>query len=382
MEDFCRTCGKTVNAEGCIDIFSPLGRRLLQCVRTITNCWVQNVAGFPIYICEDCQTLLKKVSSFRKRCTKIEAFLSKRKSKLIASDCTSAAKVHDSKIVDPLRIEEDQEIVSYDIKKEATGERSNQIEDNLHDQHQQEVIEQLSECNYDAHPDSDGYAGLSFDVDIQEPAAHTLVANNAQKEPENIFKSQSSIGTSNSGIKSVSRKYTMRVGKRTMYIKLTDEKQPKRIVDPQRQWSGARPCICEHCGRQFKDASNLNMHLLRHTGTKNYECKQCNEKCYTLHLLRRHQLKHTEGPYECTFCGLQYSTNRSRVRHEREACKKGRAPQSKTEVIKRGERTFHCDVCDLWFLRAGNLAQHLSSSNHVANERRKNKKCQLKQSNP
>ncbi|XP_034484987.1 zinc finger protein 436 [Drosophila innubila] len=374
MEDFCRTCGKTVNAESCINIFSPIGRRLLHCIRTITNCWVQNVVGYPIYICGECQTLLKKVSSFRKRCTKIEAFLSKRKSKLTSNDVNLAATAQDAKIVDPLRIEE-QEPVTYDIKEETTGESFNQIEDELYDPHQDD-IEQISECNYDAQPDSDEYAGLSYDVDMQEPPALTAVADIAQKTPEDIPKTQSS-----TGVKPVSRKYTMRVGKRTMYIKLTDEQQPKRIVDPQRQWSGARPCICEHCGRQFKDASNLNMHLLRHTGTKNYECKQCNEKCYTLHLLRRHQLKHTEGPYECTFCGLQYSTNSSRVRHEREACKKGRAPQSKTELIKRGERTFHCDVCDLWFLRAGNLAQHLSSSNHIANQRRKNKKCQLKQKN-
>lgn len=274
---------------------------------------MENVPGFPIYICEECQTLLKKVSSFRKRCTKIESFLSKRKLKLSSNDATSAAKARDAKVVDPLRIE-GQELVTNDIKEESTGEHDNEIEDELYDPHQNS-IQQISECNYDAQPESDEYVGLSFDVDIQGPPTLTEVANTVQNVSKNISKCQSNTGTS--CIKPVSRKYTMRVGKRTMYIKLTDEKQPKRIVDPQRQWSGARPCICEHCGRQFKDASNLNMHLLRHTGTKNYECKQCNEKCYTLHLLRRHQLKHTEGPYECTFCGLQYSTNSSRVRHER-----------------------------------------------------------------
>ncbi|KAH8359802.1 hypothetical protein KR093_008914 [Drosophila rubida] len=350
MESFCRACGKTVTAESCVILFSPQGRRLLHLLRTISNCWVENVAGFPIYMCTDCQSLLKKIGSFRKRCAKIEAFLSRRKNKLSSTDGISPAILNEAtKAADPLRIEEE----LLNIKEEEPP------------------MEHYDENEERHQTDSDDYDGasLSFDEAMQEEVVDISATDKTQSKPETC------VGRS----KLETRKYTMRVGKRTMYIKLTDEQQPKRIVDRERQWASARPCICEHCGRQFKDGSNLNVHLLRHTGTKNYECKQCNEKCYTLHLLRRHQLKHTEGPYECTFCGLQYSTNSSRVRHEREACKKGRAPQSKTEVIKRGERTFHCDVCDLWFLRAGNLTQHMNSSNHIANERRKNKKFQLKQ---
>ncbi|XP_030563835.1 zinc finger protein 436 [Drosophila novamexicana] len=371
MEDFCRTCGKTVNAESCINIFSPMGRRLLHCVRTITNCWLENVAGFPIYMCEDCQTLVKKVNSFRKRCSKIEAFLVKRKAKLSTNNISPATS-DQAKISDPLRIEE-----PVDIKLEPTSAQQQQIDDDV-DYQLQEDFEETSESYYGDQPDSDGYADISFDEDIEEPPSDASPHAATQAEPELHPKSPAHIDPHRKS-KMGSRKYTMRVGKRTMYIKLTNDKQPKRIVDRERQWASARPCICEHCGRQFKDGSNLNVHLLRHTGTKNYECPECNEKCYTLHLLRRHQLKHTEGPYECTFCGLQYSTNSSRVRHEREACKKGRAPQSKTELIKRGERTFHCDVCDLWFLRAGNLTQHINSSNHIANARIKNKKSQLQQ---
>ncbi|KAH8409776.1 hypothetical protein KR222_007140 [Zaprionus bogoriensis] len=364
MREFCRSCGKLADLESAINIFSARGRHLLHSLRTITNCWVENVAGFPVYMCADCQCLLKKIKSFRKRCARIEAFLSKRKSKLRSPQAhTQPAALEQLKISDPLRIEEP-ELVAPNIKVEPTAEQHNQLE------------EQLSDECYEDQADSESYAELPMDVDVKQQAVDTTVAHDAagsmQPAPEQ--------GTFDAKFNELgSRKYTMRVGKRTMYIKLTDEKQPKRIVDRERQWASARPCICEHCGRQFKDSSNLNVHLLRHTGTKNYECTECNEKCYTLHLLRRHQLKHTEGPYECTFCGLQYSTNSSRVRHEREACKKGRAPQSKTDVIKRGERTFHCAICDLWFLRAGNLTQHMNSSNHIANERRKKRKFQLKE---
>jgi len=276
---------------------------------------VENVAGFPIYICEDCQALVKKMMSFRKLCSKIEAYLCKRKTKLSSNHDNLDGKANAPKSDDPLGIEEQDDLVTYDIKVEPY----HQIEEKVYqDQEHEDIIEVVSDCNYDEQQESDMFADLLYDDEIQEaPTDTTSVADIVQEKPEEIAKSPSKETPKVRNNKSSSRKYTMRVGKRTMYIRMTDDKQPKRIVDPQRQWSSSSPCICEHCGRQFKDGSNLNVHLLRHTGTKKFECKQCNEKCYTLHLLRRHQLKHTEGPYECTFCGLQYSTNSSRVRHER-----------------------------------------------------------------
>ncbi|ALC45744.1 CG4820, partial [Drosophila busckii] len=336
MENFCRTCGKTINldADNCLKIYSPLARPLLRCVRNITNCWLENITGGPIYLCFACQRLIKKIDAFRKRCAKIEAFLAKRKRKR-----EGASVLPSNRNADPLQIEA---LESNDLVVKADPETN---------------------CGGSEHKTQQEHVANSRENVLDE------------KQPESACSLEE---TQSKKLKTDTQKYAMRVGKRTMYIRLTNEKQPKRIVDRERQWSSAQPCICEHCGRQFKDGSNLNVHLLRHTGTKNYECNVCHEKCYTLHLLRRHKLKHTEGPYQCTFCGLQYSTNSSRVRHEREACKKGRAPQSKTEIIKRGERTFHCDTCDLWFLRAGNLAQHMNSSNHITNERRKQRKSQSK----
>lgn len=293
---------------------------------------MENVAGFPIYMCGDCQSLVKKIKSFRKRCSRIEAFLSKRKHKLnAATDVQLATSTSKPSAADPLRIEEQE----LGIKKEKIS--GHPLEEQTTEQ--ENVPELLDDVYYEDPPEYDDYAALnSPDADVEEQNKDVPTSTASPAKPQVITKEKDTFDTKQNKVGS--RKYTMRVGKRTMYIKLTDDKQPKRIVDRERQWASARPCICEHCGRQFKDSSNLNVHLLRHTGTKNYKCTQCNEKCYTLHLLRRHQLKHTEGPYECTFCGLQYSTKSSRVRHEREACKKGRAPESKTDVIKRGERTF------------------------------------------
>lgn len=292
---------------------------------------VENVPGFPIYMCGDCQKLLKKIKSFRKRCSRIEAFLNKRKAKLNSMNEMLPATPQSKSSTDPLRIEKPG-VASVSIKKEPVS--VHQLDDQLN-RLLQENNDTIDDVSFENPPE---YDSLSLDEDTEEQPKDISDSAACHSNPQVIQMDKGTFDTKfNDGS---SRKYTMRVGKRTMYIKLTDDKQPKRIVDRERQWASARPCICEHCGRQFKDSSNLNVHILRHTGTKNYKCSQCNEKCYTLHLLRRHQLKHTEGPYECTFCGLQYSTKSSRVRHEREACKKGRGPESKTDIIKRGERTF------------------------------------------
>ncbi|EDW84197.2 uncharacterized protein Dwil_GK14007 [Drosophila willistoni] len=346
MEQYCRTCGTTLISEKSLNIFSPNSRQLLQFVRTITNCWVENVACFPSHICLNCQELLKKLQSFRRRCAKIEKYLSKHKLNLKHDKTKAEAPTSD----DPLGIDELKQESS--IKEEPSA-------------HLNAVLENQQ---------------LAVDLVLKEPedllnAPEYLSPNDESVKEiiEEIVEHEPATSRPKSKAKTTSNKQTMRLGRKLIHVKVIDDKeQPKRIMD--RDGQTAKPCICEHCGRQFRDSSNLNVHLLRHSGTKPYECEQCHEKCYTLHLLRRHQLKHTEGPYPCTFCGLEYSTNSSRVRHEREACKKGRAPQSKWKIIKNGERTFHCEVCDLWFLRAGNYTQHINSSSHLVNERRKQRK--------
>ncbi|XP_039493764.1 transcription factor Ouib [Drosophila santomea] len=359
MKEFCRTCGQTVVAEQCLQIFSPQGRKLLQCVRSITNCWLQNVQDLPNHICMDCQLLLKQVQKFRRRCAKIEKYFARRRRRMNLGEAPAAMEqlpVQQAAAPDPLGI--DELMATSEIKIEPTQLQMDEDPQTLYPENQLE-----QSLSYENGPGED-FLPLPEDYgEVQTEVAATTATSTTNEPPQRRIKNSAKIK---------SKKHTMRMGRKLIHVKVIDDKQPKRIVD--RNGPSAKPCICEHCGRQFKDTSNLHVHLLRHTGTKPFECEQCHQKCYTLHLLRRHQLKHTEGPYACTFCGLEYSTNSSRVRHEREACKKGRAPQSKWEIIKKGERTFHCEVCDLWFLRAGNFTQHINSSSHIENERRKKRK--------
>lgn len=77
--------------------------------------------------------------------------------------------------------------------------------------------------------------------------------------------------------------------------------------------------VCDKCGRCFTDSSNLKVHLLRHTGVKNFECRECEAKYFTQHLLNLHiRVRHQgEMPYACKYCDERFFTSTARCRHER-----------------------------------------------------------------
>lgn len=256
---------------------------------------LQNDQDSPSLVCQDCQALLKQVQKFRRRCAKIEKYLVKRRAKMNLGEGPASMAlqlpVQQIGAPDPLGI--DELLAASNIKLEPPQEHKEEEAETLVEDH-------LDEDGFENDPGDDF---LPLPEDYGEPQTATVTTADSQMDQGKAkFKNRIS-------------KHTMRLGRKLIHVKVIDDKQPKRIVD--RNGQTAKPCICEHCGRQFRDSSNLNVHLLRHSGTKPFECEQCHQKCYTLHLLRRHQLKHTEGPYACTFCGLEYSTNSSRVRHER-----------------------------------------------------------------
>lgn len=42
-----------------------------------------------------------------------------------------------------------------------------------------------------------------------------------------------------------------------------------------KQRSSERNCECEKCGKRFGTKSELNMHILRHSGLRNFKCDVC-----------------------------------------------------------------------------------------------------------
>ncbi|XP_044314868.1 zinc finger and BTB domain-containing protein 49-like isoform X2 [Drosophila rhopaloa] len=77
--------------------------------------------------------------------------------------------------------------------------------------------------------------------------------------------------------------------------------------------------FCEQCGKTFNEKGSFDLHLLRHSGLKQFQCNECERKEFSAHLLRLHvRIKHRgEKPYKCKYCGQRFDICIKRLRHER-----------------------------------------------------------------
>lgn len=99
----------------------------------------------------------------------------------------------------------------------------------------------------------------------------------------------------------------------------TSDRSRNQVKRNVRQRGVNKTYVCDQCGKCFKDASNLKVHILRHTGVKNFECQECGTKYFTRHLLNLHiRVRHQgEMPYACKYCDQRFFTSTTRCRHER-----------------------------------------------------------------
>ncbi|KAH8349168.1 hypothetical protein KR084_011006 [Drosophila pseudotakahashii] len=140
--------------------------------------------------------------------------------------------------------------------------------------------------------------------------------------------------------------------------------------------------FCDQCGRSFSEKGNFNVHLKRHTGTKEFQCTECDRKEFTQHLLNLHvRIRHRgELPYVCKYCGQRFHNCLKRLTHERNhkespdhrphvcpICKKAFKNSQALKnhsVVHTGEQPFHCELCQTSFNRRNALATHKKSKHH------------------
>ncbi|KAL1429289.1 hypothetical protein MTO96_016500 [Rhipicephalus appendiculatus] len=81
--------------------------------------------------------------------------------------------------------------------------------------------------------------------------------------------------------------------------------------------NNVRKFACDICPRKFVIKDHLDRHVRSHTKEKPFACPLCPTRLATSYALKKHRLKHVEGPHECEVCGKKYRELRTLQKHAR-----------------------------------------------------------------
>lgn len=116
--------------------------------------------------------------------------------------------------------------------------------------------------------------------------------------------------------------------------------------------TGRLPCVCAICGKGFPHAAFLQKHMRAHSGARDFVCATCDKGFKYKHGLVQHQLRHTNArPFACDQCAKTYRDLSDLRRHK----------YTHGGVAKR----FECAVCAKQFFDQKWLRQHMRI--HVGN---------------
>ncbi|KAM4709220.1 uncharacterized protein O3C94_019392 [Discoglossus pictus] len=132
--------------------------------------------------------------------------------------------------------------------------------------------------------------------------------------------------------------------------------------------TGNKTFACTQCGKCFRIAYSLKIHMRTHTGEKPFKCSECG-KCFRIaQSLKLHMRTHTgEKPFACSECGKCFSIGSHKKTHTIDthfACSECGKLINHVANLKRHMRThtreksFACSECGECFSQASHLIEH------------------------
>ncbi|XP_016975341.1 zinc finger protein 32-like [Drosophila rhopaloa] len=396
MTALCRTCGQ--GAEHAKTLFDKEGSDVLYNILKLTGLLLCEKPGLPSRICLSCLLDLNEAIAFRERCIKIN------NSWFEDQDQEKDLGVPKEEVVcqEEFRVE----VVLRNIPPprtripDETPSKAIDVSETVNDAPSPYLVDPLR-CEDIIHVKNEP---LLSDEEPEESGNQTII--------EEVFKNQYVLERERrnheimEGVPSCKRKNrerllkTSRAKSKQCLKKKTNEENVETPVKRSKtkeekyatrnKWAALKRAhakeqrlyFCDQCGKTFSEKGNFNVHLTRHKGTKEFQCKECDRKEFTQHLLNLHvRVKHRgELPYVCKFCGQRFDNCLKRLFHERKhkespdqrphvcpICKKAfktRDVLKKHGVVHTGEQPFHCELCQTHFNRRNSLVTHFKSKQH------------------
>ncbi|XP_016952224.1 transcription factor Ouib [Drosophila biarmipes] len=397
----CRTCSSVIYNTKAKNLFHIENAKMLLNISLICGAMLQNDPDLPSCICACCILDLNQAIVFRERCIQTQ------------EDLLEQLSNREQEVQEPATDPEEEKDVEIkeevDVGKLVLPLPPDELDDPFEEVEEYEYFEDFQ--------DVDGLVEAN-DVEVGEEVAHDAdsLISSVQKEFESIYNDESvddnnefdedptncdeledeSDGFSQDSTqpKPKRRRGSSKVSGVSTDTPSTPPKRKKQYVTwknltadqmiERKRQQRKRDCVCEQCGRHFTDQSNFKMHMLRHTGMKNFACQECGKRFYTDHLMSLHQriVHQGEKPYACRFCTKSFHNSTTRVIHERghtnakpytcHHCDKSFSSASgrkRHELIHTGVRAFSCTICEQTFQRNTHLKAHLQSKFHIVKAR-------------
>ncbi|XP_034484985.1 transcription factor Ouib-like isoform X3 [Drosophila innubila] len=369
---FCRTCGKKISNSNGKNIFDKDDNEILEKIQMLTGIYYNADQHMPKQICGCCHLALNHSIAFRERCLKTHKRLlvlsekqKQRHQEILDARKTEQILVPTSKIKSkkhpPLEIVR-VSIEPHDpLKEQKTKQTIVVSKKHISQTTIPEEIPSINERKLIHPPNNKTHAFCEEVPQDENPnLEHSAYSDNEEEsQEESQYLEPVSAESDNE-------------------IPYNTKNNAKRRV--RKRPTGTKKYICDQCGRGFADSSNFKVHVLRHTGVKDFKCSECDSKYFTRHLLHLHiRVRHLgERPYACKYCDQRFFTSTARCRHEKvhhtrelsyvcRFCGKSYVTKSclnKHEFLHTGERPYRCDICNVGFPRNTNLKLHYRSKQH------------------
>ena len=111
---------------------------------------------------------------------------------------------------------------------------------------------------------------------------------------------------------------------------------------------GIKAFMCTLCGKKFTNSQSLKLHETVHSGSRNWECKDCAKTFkmpahYRKHMKQVHILKGRKD-HICSYCGKGFLEKQQMIRH--------------SETVHEGIKKYTCDICPAAYGQGHELKKH------------------------